>query len=284
MVFDAINADQKDWMVAREYGLASSSLPKSGRTFPLASTDESDAILDYFDAYPLNRDEKLCVDITGFLRPQLLFLLGYLFRSGISSVEMLYSEPVAYQQGSATKFASGASEIRQVCGYQGSHTPDSEGEYLIVGCGYDAAMMTAIANFRLQATKIQLFPFPALRPHMYQENRLRTEECVTAFGRVQEQIFAPGHDPFATAHVLANVCRSLKGSINNLYLAPLATKPQVLGFGLFYLMDCAGGPVSIINPVISGYNEKTSVGLSEIWRYVVDFELMRNLSSPGWDA
>jgi hypothetical protein len=177
-----------------------------------------------------------------------------------------------------TAFSGDVSLVRQVRGYEGAHTTDTDDEYLVVGCSYDAKLMSAVANSRLRARKVQMFPFPALRPHMYQENRVRTQECQNSFGAVSDILYAPGHDPFATAHVLSNYVIERCSRIKNLYLSPLATKPQVVGFALYYLMECIGQPVSITFPFSSAYNQETSEGISELWRYRIDLDLIRSLN------
>jgi hypothetical protein len=219
----------------------------------------------------------VCIDATGFIRPHILYLLRHLFEIGWKSVDVIYSEPLKYQRGSNTRFSGDVSEVRQIRGFEGSHTADPDGEFLVVGCGYDSDLMRIVANSRVRAKKLQMFPFPSLRPHMYQENRLRTQECQEAFGAVLKTIFAPGYDPFITAQVLSQTVQELQSSIKNLYLCPLATKAQVLGFGLFFLMECMDKPVSIVFPFSEHYNRETSTGLSEVWKYKIDFSLLKSL-------
>jgi hypothetical protein len=77
--------------------------------------------------------------------------------------------------------------------------------------------------------------------------------------------------------VLGQFFRHSRSTIKNLYLSPLATKAQVIGFGLFYLMECINEPVSILFPFSNRYNRETSTGLSESWKYHIDFELLRTL-------
>jgi hypothetical protein len=262
-----------------EYGIKDNDLPTTGRIFKFTTSDEADVVLQYFDQEPIQPGERICIDTTGFIRPHLLFLIRYLYLMNCQSVDMIYSEPEVYKKGSFTSFSSSISEVRPVRGFEGCHTRplDSDGEYLIVGCGYDSDSMHSIANTHKQAIKVQMFPFPPLRPHMYQENRLKTEQCQAAFGRVVEQCFAPGYDPFATAQALERFVFSNLRSVKNLYLTPLATKPQVIGFAWFYLMSCIDMPVSIVFPISNGYNRETSTGISEVWRYVMDFELLRSI-------
>ncbi len=280
--FKRMSAKTAHWLIFPEYQIEDIDLPTVGYCHVISSNEENEAILDYFKSFPLQIGERLCIDSTGFIRPHLLFILRYLYAIGWSTVDVIYSEPERYKKGIRTEFSSQISEVRPVRGFEGSHTVplDSDGEYLIVGCGYDTELMHAISNTHKQAIKVQMFPFPPLRPHMYQENRLRTENCQSAFGRVIEQCYAPGYDPFATAHALDCFVNDNRYSIKNLYLSPLATKPQVLGFAWFYLARCIDRPVSIVFPFSKGYNRETSVGLSEIWRYVMDFDLLRSMSAP----
>jgi hypothetical protein len=275
-VFDQASAQVKHWLAFTEYGSA----PIESDHYVInkcMSTNEDECIASYFDVHPLRSGERICIDATGFIRPHLLFLVRYLYEIGWPNVDVLYSEPMSYIKGVKTEFSGDVVEVRQVRGFEGIHSIEPDGEFLIVGCGYDTNLMSVVANSRLRAKKIQMFPFPALRPHMYQENRLRTEECQSAFGAVAETCFAPGYDPFSTAHVLSNIVGKFRQKIKNLYLTPLATKAQVLGFGIFYLMESQSLPVSMIFPFSNRYNRETSVGLSELWRYNVDFQLLRSL-------
>jgi hypothetical protein len=277
-VFSELGATHKHWLVCPEYGILSDQLPTNGIVTTCSAGSEDEAIQEFLRIHPIVPGEKLCIDTTGFIRPHLLYLLRHLFEHGCESVDMLYSEPMNYQKGSATKFSGEVTEVRQVRGFEGTHSTETDGEFLIVGCGYDSDLMTIVANSRVRAKKVQMFPFPSLRPHMYQENRLRTQECQVAFGSVVKTCFAPGYDPFTTAHVLSQFFRQTRPNIKNLYLTPLATKAQVIGFGLFYLMECLNEPVSILFPFSGLYNRETSTGLSEVWKYHIDFSLVRTLS------
>lgn len=274
-VFREVSAGKKHWLLFPEYG-AWDTPPNAGdESFACADTTEDEVISDYLAVHPIDGSENVCIDITGFIRPHIMYLLRHLFHVGKRGVDLIYSEPVAYRNGASTAFSGDVSAIRLVRGFEGSHSTDTDGEYLVIGCSYDSKLMAAVAGSRLRARKVQLFPFPALRPHMYQENRIRTQECETSFNPVADTLFAPAHDPFATAHVLSDFRRRWKNEIKNLYLSPLATKPQVVGFTLFYLLECIGQPVSVTFPFSEGYNRDTSSGVSELWRYRLDFDLVR---------
>jgi len=76
-----------------------------------------------------------------------------------------------------------------------------------------------------------------------------------------------------TAQVLREAYRIANGNkpVSNLYLSPLSTKAQCLGFALFYLRDLIDRPASIIYPMTEHYSKETTQGLSGIWQYRLDF-------------
>lgn len=273
-VFSAITSADKHWVIFPEYCFRNTDHPNDNVAFTSPATREDEFIAEYFAKFPLRTIERICIDITGFMRPQLMFLMRFLHQMGIDKFELLYSEPLTYSKGEETPFSDEVvTEVRQVCGYEGQHVPAVSGDFLIVGCGYDHKLIEHVANHKMKAKKIQLFPFPALRPHMYQENRLRTEKSADAFGSVEDIQFAPAYDPFVTAEVLHGIVDKYRNEMSNLYLSPLATKPQVAGFALFYLRENLPIPTSIIFPFSSGYSQKTSIGISHIWQYTIDFRL-----------
>jgi hypothetical protein len=273
-VFQSISCQQKHWLIFPEYDFARDTWPKDKPCFESTTPREDEFIKEYFEAFPLANGERICVDITGFMRPQLLFLMRFLFEHDVKRFQLLYSEPLTYTKGESTAFSDEVvTEVRQVCGFEGEHTPALAGDFLIVGCGYDHKLIEHVANHKMKAKKIQLFGFPALRPHMYQENRVRTQRGADAFGNVEEIFFAPAYDPFVTAEVLGMIVEKYRSEIANLYLSPLATKPQVAGFALFYLRERLTVPASIVFPFSTGYSQRTSVGISHIWRYTVDFNI-----------
>jgi len=272
-VFRIAPATKKHWLLFPEYRFDETDAPVDGTPFRYELLREDEYILKYFDENPIRDGERLCFDITGFMRPHLLFLIRYLAHQKIRSFDCIYSEPQVYEKADATKFSGGeVKEIRQIAGFEGNHTTETENDILVVGCGYDHILIQKIAEDKKRARKIQLFPFPSLKPHMYQESRLRTQYAADAFGaNIEETLFAPAHDPFATAAVLANLRNNRWKSPENLYLSPLATKPQVAGFALFYVLECINSPTSIIFPITTEYSKKTSDGVSQIWRYQFEF-------------
>jgi hypothetical protein len=121
-----------------------------------------------------------------------------------------------------------------------------------------------------------MFGLPSLRPDMFQENVLKAQRAEAAIGprgsRGRRDYFAPANDPFVVASVLQEIVRkeNERGVITNLYLCPVATKPQALGFALYYLSERVGTPTSIIFPFARSYTRETSAGISRVWRYSVE--------------
>src|SRR5687768_9210686 len=106
-VFEKAIAGKKWWLVHREYGFLNSETPPGA--FVDGGGDESDFITSFFAQ--LNGFDpvksSICVDITGFMRPHLMFLFRYLMHLGVKRVNVLYSEPVQYAERQKTTFAKG---------------------------------------------------------------------------------------------------------------------------------------------------------------------------------
>jgi hypothetical protein len=223
--------------------------------------------------------QSICVDITGFMRPHLLFLALYFSTLGVRQYQVLYSEPLRYAQKEKTTFSGGGITVRQVAGFEGLNSPDHSDDLLIIGSGYDHRLIKAVAEHKDKADKVQIFGLPSLRADMYQENVLNAHQASDAIGINKtfdvSEFFAPANDPFVTASTLREIVveRRTLGPVSNLYLSPLATKPQALGFALFYLGDCTGTSASILFPISSSYTRETSVGLSRVWMYTIEYPL-----------
>jgi hypothetical protein len=197
----------------------------------------------------------------------------------IRKVDVLYSEPSYYLKKEETQFSGGiVTEVRQVAGFEGVHVPDTSSDILVIGVGYDNELIAQAAQSKDQAKKLQIFGFPSLQADMYQENVIRAQRAAEAVGwswRDPGNLFAPANDPFVTATVLSETInkerKRSRNGISNLYLCPLATEAQALGFTLYYLMECQNQPVSIIYPFCESYPQSTCNGISRIWKYTVEF-------------
>jgi len=276
-VFEAVQSTEKHWLIHPEYGFAAYELPSGDHIFPSQHLHEADFILEYTAAAGLNiSGARICVDSTGFMRPQLMCLLKWLHEQGCDQFDVLYTDPVRYAEAERTQFTKGpVVEVRQVAGYEGQHVPDSGGnDLLLIGAGYDHELIRRVAEDKASARKTELFGLPSLSPEMYQESVLRASNAAEAMGgNEQDILFAPANDPFVTAQVIHEVVERERGRqrLANLYLSPLGTKAQTLGFALYYLTECRGSAASVIFPFARHYTRETTKGIAHIWKYTFEF-------------
>ena len=143
---------------------------------------------------------------------------------------------------------------------------------MIIGAGFDDRQISEVAEHMDAARKVVLLGFPPLRADMYQQNVLRMDRSRDAVGDVPRswRYFAPANDPFITAEVLRRIVDD-SGKVSNLYLAPLSTKAQALGFVLYYMAECSNTSAHVIYPFSAEYEGRTTEGLARTWRYVVEF-------------
>jgi hypothetical protein len=274
-VFDNVSASQKDWLIHPEYDFPPAEYPVSGRVFAPPERDESEFWQWYVQQSgmaSLSPDSRICLDSTGFMRPHLMFAMLLFQRMGFSLIDVIYSDPKAYESGDKTLFTKGAvMEVRQVRGFEGVHTADAtDDDLLVIGAGYDDELIRRVAEDKRAARKIEMFGLPSLQPHMYEENRLRAALAEESVGPlpIRSRLFAAANDPFETAQELSDCVRNeTNAGMSNLYLSPLSTKAQVLGFAFFYLCECAGGAASIIFPFAEYYSRETTIGLARVWLF-----------------
>ena len=273
-VYGRVRARRKLWLVQAEYGFGEDAVPRGAF---VARTRNEAEFWRQFEDFAGNdwNHGSVCVDITGFMRPQLVFLVRWLLGVKKKSFVALYSDPTHYARREETVFSKGpVVEVRQVSGCEGCHYPDSGGDCLVVGMGYDDELVRRVAEWKEDARKIPMYGLPSLAADMYQESVLRTFRANEALGQTgEERCFAPANNPFATADVLrAWVHREEVGPtpMTNLYLAPLGTKPQTLGFALFFATERLGTASSIIFPFTEGYEQETSRGVARTWLYNVE--------------
>jgi len=282
-VFEQVNAADKYWLVQGDYEYQNEDLPSTGNLINPSTQSESEFAKKVIFEIGIEtlKSKSVCIDITGFVKPYMLTLLSFLKRSDCDKFDVLYSEPIKYSKREETKFSGSLiSEVKQVVGYGGMHRSDTSNDYLIVGSGYDHDLIAYVAEDKANTRKVQMFGFPSLKPDMYQENILRAHRAKETMDGInirnkQNVILAPANDPFVTASELSKFyfTEHKKKPITNLYLSPLATKPQALGFALFYLTEfCDEDSVSMIYPFSYSHSKETSKGLSRIWKYSLYFE------------
>lgn len=278
-LFDAIRSPRKEWLVHPEYDFKPAELPTNGTVHDGFGRDEAEFWHQYFDTADFDNipvETRISVDLTGFMRPHIMLLPRLLRDRGFTRLQALYSDPRAYVSGEKTPFTKGAvTEVRQVRGFEGLHEPADDADLLVIGAGYDHELIRRVAENKRAAHKLEMFGLPSLQPHMYEENRLRAAGAEEAIGPLPERsiLFAPANDPFATAQELHDrIVEEHNRGLGNLYLSPLATKPQALGFALYYLCECLGTPTSIIFPYAEYYSEATSIGLARVWLYNLELD------------
>jgi hypothetical protein len=276
-VFDKIPAAEKYWAVLPEYEYTDEECADLQNTIRFQEAgNEAEVILTMAEAIGPEalRARSLCIDITGFMRPHILYLMRYLFDQGITKFDMVYTEPAHYRRKEYTTFSNEEIDaVRQVIGFEGVHDDEMRGDILIVGVGYDHALISRVVNDKDSSKLIQLLSLPSLSADMYQESILRLDRTGSTFDANMDDrvFFAPADDPFVVASELSEKFSDIRSrsSVTNVYLCPLATKPQALGFALFYLNELLDEPASVIFPFAKSYDRETSKGIGRTWRYEI---------------
>lgn len=279
-ILNRINADEKHIFILQEYGFSHddiSILDSSFKIFDFSEiSDESEILNNYFiDNILPKKNKKILIDITGFLRPHIVYMLRLCQAHNIKIIDFLYSEPNNYIEKEETQFSKNFQAVREIKGCSGSHNHDTSNDYLIVGAGYDYDLILKVAKEKKQTEKVQILGFPSLQADMFQQNILKAykaEEEIQLELDSNNVILAPANDPFVTASQLSKFVLKVSKykPITNLYLSPLSSKAQTLGIALFYVSECLDTSTSIIFPFCSGYEKETSQGISKFWIYTVE--------------
>jgi hypothetical protein len=272
-----IRAPSKYWVLLPEYKFTSDECNDIGAVIRCrADADEAELISEMVAEIGIDRlrASRVCVDITGFMRPQILQLVRFFQESEIKYFDTIYTEPETYMRGEKTRFSSEhVREVRQVRGFEGIHEIDDDRDVLIVGAGYDHALISHVINSRDNVRNLLwLISLPSLSADMYQESMLRLDKVVQPSQAIADDlIYAPANDPFSVAAELSEKYKELlqQQKITNLYLCPLATKPQALGFALFYLNELVDTAASIIFPFSTSYERETGRRVGRTWCYEV---------------
>ena len=277
-VFEKVVATHKYWLIYPEYKFECQELPINGNKIISIDGNESTQFKSVEQQIKLSDfvDKRICIDSTGFMRPQMLFIMLYLKAKKFKHVDVIYSEPDRYINKENTKFSNGSiRETRLVNGFNGQKKIGNDRDLLIIAAGYDAKLISKVAQFKENADIVHLIGFPSLRADMFQENILKTASVADSLtaNTLSKPIFSPASDPFETArdierYIEANDCLNKYGHI---YFCPLSTKAQTIGMGLAFLNSYADDSVSIIYPFTESYSKGTSVGISNLWIYTLEF-------------
>lgn len=277
-IFKKVIATEKHWIILPEYCYSPIEIPTAPFVWIATEKNEADQIINTIGqiidlAKP---DSRICIDMTGFMRPQILFILKYLKARSFNEFDMLYTEPSQYSRKEDTPFSlDDVNEVRQVSGYEGLHSHDMSQDLIIIGTGYDHELISRVILEKEGSRLVQLHSLPSLSADMYQESLIRLDRASVPSHPSDDQVFfSSANDPYLTATALSRAYNRLKSmrQITNLYLSPLATKPQALGFGLFYIAELENTPASVIFPYSSKYSRQTSKGVGRTWVYPIFFE------------
>lgn len=274
-IFPRIPADRRSWWVIPEYGYRPEELAELDNPVVLPPGSEAQVVKaglagSGFD--PAN-DLRLCIDITGLMRPHILFLMAHLQEIGVTKFDLLYTEPAQYSRRAETRFSIGEDvRVVSVEGYAGAHDLDTSGDLLVIGIGYDHDLISHAIQAKENARVIELHSFPSLSADMYHESILRLDRVSSERSRVGDEVqYSSANDPFVVAASLASAVRiaETRRRVTNIYFSPLATKPQAVGFGLHYLKRMRGTAASIIYPLRPNYDKETSTGVGRSWVYPI---------------
>ncbi len=274
LVSQRVHSSRAVWLLHDEYRIPSADIPKG--TAPVLALSKGDEAEDLADVMSFLGSPSSCgdlvIDCTGMMRPHLALLIPMLFAYGHRRFTLLYSEPRQYTRKERTQFSLGdITEVRPIRGCEGSHSTNTSYDLLVIGAGYDSQLIAHVAEHKKAARKVQMLGLA----DMYQENMLRSREAEESLGESlvpRRDYFAPANDPFAVAGELQKIVtlEKSKRRLSNLYLCPLATKPQVIGFALYHYLFWRGREGSIVFPFASRYEAETSKGCSRVWAYTIE--------------
>ncbi|MCK5051106.1 MAG: hypothetical protein KAS53_05175 [Candidatus Cloacimonetes bacterium] len=273
-VYTKINSKEKKWIIFPHYkSLKKHELPLKGN-YISDQYKEDEFYLKFIDEWNYSSDIKLCVDITGFIRPHLLYLIRFLSIKGFKKVDFLYTEPKRYKDADETTFSGFIDNIRTIEGYSSMfRNPNTNNDILIITAGYDDNLLAKIAQNKNQCKKRYfILGFPSLQPDMYQESIIKIENAKESIGENKILKFSPANDPFVTAQIISEIIND-NPDATNIYLSPLSTKPQSIGIALYFLWNFKEKPISVIFPFSNTYSTKHAIGIQRIWKYTFEFPI-----------
>ncbi|MEN7432372.1 hypothetical protein VA599_16640 [Chromobacterium sp. TRC.1.1.SA] len=275
-VFDNINATEKFWLLHPEYDYDYMDVPVGQVCIKPSQLDEMNQVDQLISALPMLTGKRICIDITGFMRHVLSFLIAKLAYLDIRTFDVIYSEPISYSKAEDTLFSTETSGVvRPVRGMAGSNITGGK-DHLIIGVGFDSNLISLVSHQKDDAETYPLFAFPSLSADMYQQSAIRAAksgEVALQNEWLSNRLFAPANDPFATAQVLSELISKIdrKHPESNIYLSPLSTKAQALGFALYWCLEGRQRKTtSILLPECIRYSRETSTGLRRLWLYTIE--------------
>lgn len=271
-IFDKITANEKKWIVYPHYDIKDSI---SDAFYVNTFREDDDNLVEFIKSLNITSNTKICIDITGFLRPHLIFLSILLHTVyNVKKIDFLYTEPNYYKNAEETVFSGAISEAPRLIKGCSSSKPYSnfDKDILIINAGYDDKLISAVTKDKSKISKkFIILGFPSLQPDFYQENVFQIRKAKDEIGQVEMKSFAPAYDPFETANRIKEIV-DINCDDSNVYLSPLSTKPQTLGVLIYYLWYRDTKSLNIIFPFSDRYTAKTAVGINHTWRYSVELK------------
>ena len=121
-VFPQVPATRRSWWVIPEYGYGPDDLAELENPIVLARGSEAQVVKAGLagSGFDPATDLRLCIDITGLMRPHILFLMAHLQDIGVTQFDLLYTEPAQYSRRAETRFSIGEDvRVVSVEGYVG---------------------------------------------------------------------------------------------------------------------------------------------------------------------
>lgn len=270
-IFDKIKSKRKIWFNFPHYHLGGIPKDKPCEIYTHVSYKEDDFFIDFFANVKPDISGKICIDITGFIRPHLIYFIKFLYLNGVKKMDFLYTEPHFYKNAEDTTFSGFIDEVKLIEGCGSSIVnSNTDKDILITTAGYDDKLIAKISQHKSKIkNKFYILGFPSLQPDFYQESILKIYNAKESIGAITSR-YAPAYDPFVTAQVINEILTE-NGDFTNVYLSPLSTKPQTLGMAFYYLWNFEKLPINIIFPYSKNYLTKTAIGIKKTWKYT--FEL-----------
>jgi hypothetical protein len=269
--YENVKSAKKIWFIFPHYKINIQDYPKEN-VYERIEFKEDDFFLKFIEDKTINIGSNICIDITGFIRPHLIYLLKYISFLGIKKIDLLYSEPTQYKHADETTFSGFIDSIDPISGCSSANiNPNTDNDLLIISAGYDDDLIAKVARNKSHCKKrFYILGFPSIQPDMYQESILKMENAKESIGENKQIRFAPAFDPFITAQVIDQIINENPDS-TNIYLSPLSTKPQTIGMALYFMWNYNKHPLNIIFPYSKKYHTKLAIGIKRTWRYTFEF-------------
>lgn len=235
-------------------------------------------IQQLFKDIPINRKTKICIDSTGFLIPHLIYLIGYLYKLGTSTIYIVYNEPEQYTNKENTIFSKTIYAPTPIHGFEAVTGNIGVDEILIIETGFQADLIREVIRSKSKALgRHCLIGFPSLHADMYQHNLIQLESVKNNIGSDRVEYHkAPAYDPFITANKIVDIISSYDSQKSNIFhIAPLSTKPQAIGAALSYLALKEKYPIDIIYPNSKVFYTMNSFGIHRRWLYTIELSPFR---------